>query len=257
MPDFEKLRFLVQSTSTDFTQALDIVLNSADQWKYVVIEKAIVPKTYLMLPDAATLVVADAIGTQNLSFIAGNWTLALIAAVLDTLVGYSVAKPGTRGVVDTGRYTFTTARASATLRTSSSALARMLGFEANTTYPFTGGVLQSATVATLERYDTLLLKSTLVKDPSHILAPIFSVQDAYQSSIVYESQDVLAACSNVSDLNSNVFRFWLTDGSGAVIDLGGAQWSFQLCLLNQVLAVQFASATRTTGQTEPALAPGQ
>lgn len=107
---------------------------------------------------------------------------------------------------------------------------RQLGFEQNTTYPFTGGSLTAVNAINLQYVLRMFIKSNIVTEATDgILEEILSVGSFPPLSVIYYQQynfDINSKMYNMN--NSNSWQFTLVDGYDQLVDLNGIPWAFTI-----------------------------
>jgi hypothetical protein len=182
---------------------------------------------------------------------AGNYTRQSFAEYLSTRlttvsaasgVGntYTVTNPSRRALPDTGKYVFTAVAASGyapvIITNSRSAPAAQLGFETSTanTMTLVSGTtftIDSTRVIKMQLEDQLFIRSDIANNGvgasiganNNILAEVFS-NGPDLSSLVYRVADFggpIAQRRVLTNANSNVFTFAITDDLGDTLDLNG------------------------------------
>jgi len=222
--------FIVSGTGNQIQAIIDRDLNL--QHTHALVEFAVVPKSYLMLGSDETVTITDTLGSYVVDFPRGNYTPSVIAASFNTVTAYTCTPPGRQGQVDTGKFIWSTARTDPSFNVSDGDLGRMLGLPAGET-AFVG-VLESVNAISLQRYDIVYIRSDLVADRSQILQPIFSAGVAYNTDLLYQPHDVTVGLRQMTTAKCNLYRFWITDGDGEIIDLRGVRWSLVLSLVKFV-----------------------
>jgi len=231
-------------TSSDFTY--NINLRPGNEFNRVTLLQAGIPKSYYSVQNGQnTFILTELAVPTTISLPIGTYTRAALASTLTGLLtgasphswSYSVTFPNAAKDVDNGLYTYSvtgnTGQPSFTFIANS--IGELLGF-GQTTYTFTGGVLDSANVVNLQPFQCLQIHSNIVQNPyatennTDILANIFAnVGSAPYSNIQWICQDIEAWSQNLASSNTGTARFFITDEIGTSINLNNI--SLQLVLM--------------------------
>lgn len=134
---------------------------------------------------------------------------------------------------DTGIVTYTVAGSGSSgnvkFITGTSNISDQLGLEDNTTYTFTGQNLIAPNVSVFQAEFTLFLHSNCVDEEVNILGSIFlGPNQPDYSLIAYNSFNPKLAARRLTQNQSTVYSFSLTDENGGVISTNGVTLVFEL-----------------------------
>ena len=227
--------FLVKSSSSKFTANLNIDKNVG--YTHIAVCSCSIPKTYWCLPVNATLVVTEGIYTTNITFQAGNFSsktflLYLATVMKGTQWAYNFVS-SSNTIPDTTKYTYAVTGngdIQPSFLTSSTYLARMMGINVNTVTSFVGNSLTSPNSINFQSYDEILVKSDMVRNRMNLLQEVYSNGDLYNSSILWQNQDIYSTAKLLNTNVTNLYNFSLQDVDNNLIGLNGNQWSLVICV---------------------------
>ena len=229
--------YVIRSSESKISTALNIDLSK--DYDHITISSASVPKTYYVLPSDCALEVDEDGKVNTCNFLKGNYNLKSFAVIFKSVVegvclfGYSVNYPLSSTEIDTGKFTFVVDGnfgVQPKMRTSNIYLARVMGIKINVWYTFVSNSLKSVNVVNFQSYDELLIKSNIVKNKENLLQEIYSTGNPYNSSILFQNDNLPLNAKLVNNLTSSEFEFSLQDTDGNLIDLNGSEWSFVICI---------------------------
>lgn len=230
--------FVVSSTTNPFQAYLDVDL--ARGFTHVVVTSACIPKTYYVLPEAATLTIVEAGGPVTVTLAAGNYNVnsfkTLFAAACVSAgcaFTYVLTFPDSATGLQTSKYTFTVSGnggVQPTFTVNDSYLARVMGFPLSNTQTFAANVLVSSNVVNFQSYDELMIISDMVKNKRSLLQEIYSSANVYNSSIVWTNNSLPLNAKKLNTTSCNVYSFALVTEANELIHLNGCEFSFIIML---------------------------
>lgn len=230
--------YLVRSTNSIVNTTLNIDPNKG--YTHVTVSSCSIPKTFYVLPNNCSLIINEGKTAYTFNFMAGNYTINSFISIFNTSIStsgcsytYSVSYPNRNTQVDTGFFTFTVSNNSGiqpSFFTSNIYLGNIMGILENVVYNFSGNTLTSSTQINYQSYDELVLKSDIVSNKMSLLQEIYSADDLYQSSILWQNNNLQLNAKILNPLASNNYTFSLLDGDGNTINLNGNPWSMVICV---------------------------
>jgi len=220
----------VSGTDSDFTYTFDYKDKDYD---HVVVLQASIPKSYYLVQEGRNTFFLNEDGNQTIVTVPrGNYTRSSFMAQLTTSLNaasyhnwvYIVTIPLLSTTGDTGLYTFSVAGNSGIQPQFiiQIALFEQLGFNENTTYTFTGDQLISVNVIKLQLEDTIYIQSDIASNGvDNILQEVFAMDSPDFGNLIWVCPDIEAYSKQLGTNNSNVYRFYLTDEDGNLINLNG------------------------------------
>lgn len=230
-------------TTSDFTYSLNI---PQSRYTHCVLLSATIPKSYYSITSTDTFILEETSGTATISITAGNYSRTSLATTIKNALNlaspggytYDITFPKIGTTVDNGHYTFTV-----TLNTgdqpyfrftsTNSEIYEKLGFNNGESYQFSSDSLESVNVIKIQAEDTLFLRSDLVQNRNDaVLQEIFTSSTASYGSIVWYNPFPTEYTKIIGINSSNVYRFYLTNESGKIIDLNGVNAQYTLKLFD-------------------------
>ena len=146
---------------------------------------------------------------------------------------YSMTFPNHKTVAQTGKFTFNVSgnTGQPTFTFSQNSLYEQLGFNANTSYTFSGNTLTSPNVIYLQSERTLFIHSDIIQNfDNNILQEIYVGQVAPFSSIIFNQQESFMHSHKFTNKETNIYMFRLSDENDNDINLNGVTWNFTIVL---------------------------
>ena len=229
----------INGETSAFYYELKLPQISKRTYTHAAISSCAIPKTYYVLPTDISFTITENGTPTVLTMSAGNYSRRSFAETLQTKLNtaswtYTVSFPNSYSSVDDLKYTFTVSgNASQPVIEipDNRFFAQCIGFEADTSYIFTGDSLKSVNVINFQAYDQLLIRSNIVENDTDFLQEIYSSQNLYNSSILWQNMELALYAKPINYTEDDIFYFALTDTENNLIDLNGANWSFVLALL--------------------------
>ncbi len=214
MDTLERETFFITSTENPFSKTLYI--NPHKEYTHICVLHAAIPKSYYMLPEAATLTLSEPNGTTfNLTFPQGNYISIDVKNELSTQLNnnltytYTVNGPFDESFANNGKFKITVSNNNGdqpTLTVSSIYLAAILGFsKANYNYTFSSNILESEQQVNYQRYYSLALMSNIVEKDIFLI--INTHANPYNSTIIHETQDIFTHSKPLIRHQSNNYTF--------------------------------------------------
>lgn len=241
----EKRIFYINSSSTDFTQILDL---NGIQPSHVSLLACNIPKSYyLITTNQNTFTLSEDVKTATVSIPIGNYTRRSLQTVLTTQLNasspngytYAISSPSVSNSAETGKYTFTVSGNGGIqpIFTFSdyTGVAESMGFNINSSYQFTTDSLQSANVVKLLKEDTLFIHSNICQseNKTDVLQQIFVNSQVNFGSINWENTNIEYYKKPLLTNGSNNFSFRLTDENDKLIDLNGQNFQMVIVVFKQ------------------------
>lgn len=232
----------VGGTNSDFiSEPIDLGINKYDS---VCLIQSSIPRSFYNVPSSYnTFRISEPTGSRNflVTMPVGSYNKINFATVLATTITaaslasgngwtYTVTYPSAL-VGDTFKYTFAvTGNATQPSFIFTTAMFRQMGFEENTTYPFTSSSLVSANCINLSYITRAFIKSNVCLNAQDgILEEILNYGSYPMLSLCYYQQVAFDLNTRVyNDTAINSWNFTLVDSFDQVIDLNGIPWSFSL-----------------------------
>lgn len=226
----------IRTTSNSF----DYKINFNDQYQYVVLTTATIPKSYYGLPTDSVLTVAleskSGNASYDLSFAKGNYnpisfgnrfTAAMAESKYEVLVSY----PDQLNDVDTNKFTitFNSDTTKITISANSIYLAHMIGIRTTDANIQNNYIWTSPAILDYQSYNKIVIKSDIVKNAQEHLQEIVSANSPYNQSLAYVCPDLNAHFREIHVTNSNIYKFNILDDEGNNIDFNSQEISLTLC----------------------------
>lgn len=242
----------LNGTHTHFTH--EVHLPARNTFDSVCVLQASIPKSFYLIangyntfilsePGNLPVTVSIPVGNYSRKALALTLTSVLTSASPSSLYEYTVTFPSGSTGADTGKYTFTITRIDSApldplLQFSLSfgdayQPCEALGFEINSSYMFSAGVLNSVNVCRLQAKSTIFIKSNCVDNGgTSVLQAIFGADPDF-SVINFQVGNAGGISANRKELlvsNSNAFIFVITDEDGVLIDSNGLSITLSMLL---------------------------
>lgn len=169
--------------------------------------------------------------TNFMNYLAGALNVA--SANLGHGWVYSMTFPNQKLVPQTGKITFNVSGNSGqpTFTFATKSLYEQLGFGANTSNIFSGGLLTSSNVIYLQSESTLFLHSDIIQNYNdNIIQEIYVGPVAPFSSIIFSQSDFYMHSHKFTNKETNIYMFRLSDENDEDINLNGKTWNFTIVL---------------------------
>lgn len=231
--------FLVNSgdrlsgTTEDFTYQLQ--LPKGHNYDQVCVLQAMVPKSYYLIQNGFNTFTLNESGTLiTITVVPGNYNAlswqTIIANLLNTASThgwtYTCTYPVATTQPDTGMFTYTCTGGNPSFIFTSNIYEQM-GFPANSTNSFVGGMLVSANVVKFQVEDILYIHSDISynndqSNTNDVLQEIYCSSTPNYSNVVYQNSGAVEAYSKkLLNANNNIYHFVLTNESGTTMNLNG------------------------------------
>jgi len=231
--------FILRSTAKIST----ILKTDLSKYTHCVVKTVSIPKTYYVLPDNGDLILNEGMSDLTVTFKRGNYNVNSFRLLLQTKLNaagvftYSVSFPNNRVDVDSGHYTIKaidTGGVPFTIKTSNIYLAQMIGIFPDIVYTSTLDSFESVAVVNFQSYDEILIRSNIVTSQDQILQEVYSSGQLYNTSIEWNSHDVLLDMKKIKHLGINQpLEFFLTDSNGNDVNLNGNYWSMAIMFFKE------------------------
>lgn len=220
----------LSGSDSDFNYSIQFPPQS--RYDSVVVLQASIPKSYYAIFTGEYFVLSENGVEVKISLPEGNYSRKSLSIVVQTLLTsnspqgatYTITYPNSNSA-ETGKLTFTkteTMGSTYFIFVPTNDLNEHLGFEPSSTNLFVDNVLVSTNVINLQQEDRLFIHSTMCTNgDDNILQEIYSSTTTDFSSITYQQVDVPSYAKKLVSNNENVYRFYLADKNGRVIDLNG------------------------------------
>lgn len=231
----------LSGTNSNFTFRIDTKNN--DDFDYVVLLQASIPKSYYLISEGSNTFILNETGNDTIITLPnGNYSRSSYRAQLETSLNagspngwtYTVTIPNSSQTGETGHYTFNVANNGGIqpyFAFVENSIHEASGFQPNSINYFVGDQLISSDVVKLQREDALFIHSDMCSNGSDdILQEIYTFDSIDFSNIVFINQDVEAYSKLITNKNSHVFRFYLTDDFSNEINLNGQNMNFTIML---------------------------
>ncbi len=228
----------ISGNHSDFSFKMD--LNGIDP-DFVSVLQCNIPKSYYMVQaNQNTFTLSENSVDTVITIPIGNYNRINFKTTLQTLLNtnssqlwiYAVSIPSSSSA-DNGKYTFTVSNNSSIQPSftfsSTNNIYELMGFNAGSTNAFVTDVLESTNVIKLQKEDTLYINSDLVGG-NHvgILQEIYCHNSADYDNIIFNNNNADLYSKNMNSANNNVYRFFLTNEDGVLMDLNGQNWTMTL-----------------------------
>jgi hypothetical protein len=241
MEHFKAQEFLFLS-STENPANFVLPIDTGVGFNYITVTSACIPKTYYVLPKAATVTVQQGANTFTVTLAKGNYNVLsfqpLFAAAINAAGAapfvYSVTFPNSSIEVQTSKFTFRVANnggVQPTFTVNDYFLARAMGFKQGQTYSFQNNQLESANVVNFQSYDEVMVNCDMVENERGLLQELFSAGNPYNSSIAWVNSNLALNVKRLSPLFSNVTTISLLTENGDLIDFNGSEWSLAILIV--------------------------
>jgi hypothetical protein len=206
----------------------------------VALLSASIPKSFYLIQSGSNTFVLKENATQvTITVPQGNYNRNSLMTVVKTLLNanspngwtYSITYPNINVTADNGYYYFTvTGNSSQPSFIFGSYLYEQLGFNANTTYQFSSNSLVSINVCNLSIETTLFIHSDMSQNMNsdNTLQEIYSNGESSYSYINYINVAPHEYSKPLINNTSNVFRFYITDENGNMINTNGINVNFTI-----------------------------
>ena len=110
----------------------------------------------------------------------------------------------------------------------------MLGFNPDVVYTSVNDNFESVNVVNFQSYDEIIIRSNIINTKKQILQEVYSSGQLYNTSIEWNSHDMLLDMKRIKHLGVNEpLEFFLTDSNGNEVDLNGNYWSMSIMFFKQ------------------------
>jgi hypothetical protein len=222
--------------SNESTYKLHLDLKPYEDYEYIAISSAAIPKTYYVLPNDSVIDLNENGNITEIHISKGNYNVISLISILNNLFEsalwtYTVSYPSDYKANQTGKITFVVENnTTQPIMTVSNDLMPLLGFDTNT-IAFENDQLTSKLMLDFQQHKQLYLISNVVANEDGLLQEIFTANDLYQSSIDFQNSNLLLF-SKKKKLGFSEIEISLVDFQNNKIDLNGAYWEVVLCCFN-------------------------
>lgn len=210
---------------------------------HVVVLSANIPKSYYSVQDSAnTFILEENKSQATITITPGSYTRQQMATNLKTALDngspngytYTVSYPAS-SAGETGKLTFSVSGNGGIqpIFIFTSYLYEQLGFNSDSSNQFSGDSLSSSNVIKLQKEDSIFVHSDMVKSSQdNILQEIYSSDTQDYANIVFYNHEIHGYAKEISFNSGNLFRFWLTNEDGDLIDLNGQNYTLTLLVFS-------------------------
>lgn len=226
-----------RSTGSSSNFLYNFQLSSDTNYDSVVVLAASIPKSYYLISTTNDeFILTEDNVSINIHIPDGNYTLSSWKTILTAALNaaspnnwtYTMTYPTTKET-NTGKFTFTVS-GNGLIQPSftfGEYLYEQMGFEQNT-YSFSNNTLTSVNVINLQLLNAVFISSDICNNKHDtVLQEIYSNNSDY-SFLTYQSTAVTAYSKKISVKGNSVYRFFLTNAYGDIVDLNGLNWNFTL-----------------------------
>lgn len=191
--------------------------------------------TFILIEDSISAIISIPIGNYNRNSFKLALQIQLNASSPNNWT-YSVSVP-LSSVSDTGKYTFGVTNNTGLQPSfvfNSSNIAELIGFDTDTTYPWTNSTISSANVIKLQKEDTLFIRSDIVSfNSSGVLQEINAVNSSDFDNIIYMNTNGDRYAKEMNGNSNNVYRFTITNENGETMNLNGQNYTMTICVFKE------------------------
>jgi hypothetical protein len=210
------------------------------QYDRVVLLSATIPISFYLVQEGLnTFVLREGLSDVTITIPVGNYNTNSFKTVLKNLLNsnspngytYDITMNNSFTQVDDGKFNYTCNGIIQPEFIFTTNLIEQMGFNRNTTYQFSNGVLRSSGVVNFVPEQSIFIKSDLVNtynnsDP--VLQTIYSSNEKPYSIINYQCNDYVANSKKLSNIALNYFNLVLMDENNNILKLNNRNW---LCSL--------------------------
>lgn len=224
--------YVIKSKEPDFDVSLDIDFTKG--YDHITISNASIPKTYYILEEDCVLYVRVGDTEYYINILKGNYNVRSIISILNSkfsqILPFSLVMsyPNIYNSIDTGKFTFTS-NINCMIKVDDYFLGRVLGLSTGI-YHVCNNTLVSENVINLQPFDALLIKSNIVKNKENLLQEIFCSTTPFNSSIMFDNNDLLINAKLLQPLSTNNYHFSLQDINDNLVNLNGGEMVFVICI---------------------------
>jgi hypothetical protein len=232
---YKKIQFInstdrIQGTDSDFSIRIDLPKDKT--FDRVVVLNSSFPKSYYLIPKGSFFTLKELAVYTNINVPEGNYNRKSFQTVITNLLNsnspnnwtYSITYPDAFTGADIGKFIYTVSGNGSNQPSLifNTRLYRQFGFNPNSVNDFVGNTITSANVLKFQSEDVLLINSDICDNGGDtILHEIYSSGSPNLSNIIHECQDPEQNSRVLTTSNSSVYRFFITDENGQLIDFNG------------------------------------
>lgn len=239
---YKKIQFInstdrIQGTDSDFTIRIDLPRDRP--YDRVVILNASFPKSYYLIPKNSFFTLRELATNVNITVPEGNYNRKSFQTVITNLLNtnspnnwtYAITYPDAFTSADLGKFNYSVSGNGGNQPSLifNNRLYRQFGFDMNSTNTFVGNALTSKNILKFQSEDVILINSDICDNGGDtILHEVYSSGSPNLSNIIHEC---LAPENNsrvLTTSNSSVYRFFITDENGQLIDFNGLNITFTI-----------------------------
>jgi hypothetical protein len=233
----------LRGTHTDFEYTIDLPTDRS--FDSICVLQASIPKSFFLITSTTNtfvLMEGDALHSVTITMEPGNYSRRSLSNYLTDLLRtnsprgyyYTVTIPSSVRLPDTGKYLFSVQTAIGDVTVPPYTISfvfgsyyqpcESMGFERNTAYSFTAGVLSSVNVCRLQARSTVFIKSNAVDNGgTSILQAIFAAEPDFSliNFQVGHADGIQANRKELLSKSTNHFSFTITDVDDQILDTNG------------------------------------